>query len=123
MYWVLKFYQNYAVFKGRSSRQEFIYFTLFIIIIQIIFLTIDIIMGWDSPAHLEGFYYYPSFEISRLVLALPAFGVIVRRLHDINKSGWWSLLVFTFIGLIPIMCWGFFKVGDNNINQYGNPPL
>jgi len=35
-----------------------------------------------------------------LALALPSLAVGARRLHDINKSGWWQLLY-----LIPVIGW------------------
>ena len=44
--------------------------------------------------------------------------VSVRRLHDINKSGWWLLLSITIIGLIPLLYWAC-KKGDDDGNKYG----
>jgi uncharacterized membrane protein YhaH (DUF805 family) len=47
---------------------------------------------------------------------------LVRRLHDINKSGW-----YYFIALIPIagaiilLVW-LFKEGDKGSNEYGDDP-
>ena len=47
--------------------------------------------------------------------------VIVRRLHDLNKSGWLSLLAFvplagSILGVILL-----FKPGNRGTNQYGAP--
>tara|TARA_Y100000588_G_scaffold363279_1_gene425802 strand:- start:823 stop:975 length:153 start_codon:yes stop_codon:yes gene_type:complete len=43
-------------------------------------------------------------------------------LHDIGKSGWWVLINFTIIGIIPFLFW-MVKKGDTNSNQYGDDPL
>ncbi|WP_173911782.1 DUF805 domain-containing protein [Acinetobacter sp. Marseille-Q1618] len=57
-----------------------------------------------------------------LVLSLyPAFVFVIRRLHDLNQSGWWSILIFvpvlSFILYLYLM---FFK-GDEKRNSYGHP--
>jgi uncharacterized membrane protein YhaH (DUF805 family) len=40
-----------------------------------------------------------------LIFLLPTLAVGSRRLHDIGKSGWWQLLIFTLIGIIPLIIW------------------
>ena len=40
-----------------------------------------------------------------LVLLLPNLSSGCRRLHDIGKSGWWMLIAFTIIGIIPLIIW------------------
>jgi uncharacterized membrane protein YhaH (DUF805 family) len=52
-----------------------------------------------------------------LALAIPALSSAVRRMHDTNRSGWWLLLVFTIIGVIPIVIW-LASEGKNENNQY-----
>ena len=106
---IIKCLKQYAVFKGTAKRREFAYFILFVMLIQIICLSIDIYYGLGRPNIVEGLLWYPFFEISRIVLLLPSLGVTIRRLIDINKSGWWVLLVFTFIGLIPLLYWCLLK--------------
>ena len=58
-------------------------------------------------------------EITRGILILPNTSLIIRRLHDINKSGWWMLLFFTIVGIIPMLYWLYFKEGDQSENNYG----
>ena len=86
------------------------------------FLTIDLLIGWKFQNIIDGIPWYPLFEISRLLTTLPAFAVGVRRLHDLNKSGWWILLIFTGIGIIPIVYWCCFLNSDKDDNQYGLSP-
>ena len=57
--------------------------------------------------------------IASLALAPVGFGVTARRLHDINITGWASLILFVpFVGLLAVLylCW---KEGDKAVNQFG----
>ena len=58
----------------------------------------------------------------RIILFFPNISLGIRRLHDINKSGWWVLLSFTIIGIIPLFYWFYFVHGDKEPNQYGDAP-
>jgi uncharacterized membrane protein YhaH (DUF805 family) len=53
----------------------------------------------------------------RPLTLLPSLAAISRRLHDINRSGWWCLMCFTplVIILIVFLC----KKGDESENQFG----
>ena len=122
MKWITKCFKNYAVFNGRAGRDECTYFFLFVAFVQVFFLTIDLLIGWKFQNIIDGIPWYPLFEISRLLTVLLTFAVGVRRLHDLNKSGWWILLIFTGIGIIPIVYWCCFLNGDEDDNQYGLTP-
>ena len=43
--------------------------------------------------------------IMAALVIIPVIAVMVRRLHDHGKSGWWLLAGFTGIGLLPIIYW------------------
>ena len=78
---------KYANFKGRASRSEFWFFYLFILIgyaISFIFITISLN------------FFFIVFGIFVLGVVIPSFAVAVRRLHDVNKSGWFVLLPLPF---------------------------
>jgi len=118
MEWFIKCIKNYAVFKGRAVRPEFWYFALASAIIQISLSIIDIIIGWELGI-IDGIQTLPLFETSRLLLLVPSISVTVRRLHDINKNGWWSLLWgLPVIGWVILILW-LCKKGDEGENQYG----
>jgi len=118
MKWFIKCIKNYAVFKGRAVRPEFWYFALASAIIQIFLLIIDIIIGWEVGI-IDGIKTLPLFETSRLFLLVPSISVTVRRLHDINKNGWWSLLWgLPVIGWVILILWLCIK-GDEGENKYG----
>ena len=78
---------KYANFKGRASRSEFWFFYLFLVIgyaisISTMFISIKLFIG--------------TISIFALAMIIPSIAVTVRRLHDINKSGWFILLPLPF---------------------------
>jgi uncharacterized membrane protein YhaH (DUF805 family) len=58
----------------------------------------------------------------QLFFSIAGISVIVRRLHDINKSGWWMLIVFTIVGMIVLLFWEC-QQGDEGENRFGPNPL
>ena len=112
MNWYLAVIKQYAVFSGRSRRQEYWMFTLINIIISIELSFIDGAVG--TAGVLQGIY--------GLALLLPSIGVTIRRLHDTGHSAWWI-----FIGVVPIigaiiMIIFLVKDSDPGENRYGPNP-
>ena len=105
---VNRFFKNYINFEGRSNRGEYWKAILAYIIAYIVGMAIDAVIG---------------FPILSTIVSLgclgPGISVAVRRLHDINKSGWWYLLVFVpLIGFIVLIVW-FAKKPDPAPNRFG----
>jgi uncharacterized membrane protein YhaH (DUF805 family) len=117
-YWILKSLKDFIKFNGRSCRTESRYFLIFNIIIGLTAGLIDMIMGFTIEI-IPGIPTLILLEITRGILILPNVSLVIRRLHDINKSGWWMLLFFTIVGLIPMFYWLYFKEGDQSDNNYG----
>ena len=109
-------FTKYFTFKGRAKRQEFWWFFLFTILIgQItsIASSLQILTNQGSKELIEAIDLMFNFAI----FGIPSIAVGCRRLHDIGKSGWWQLLTFTVIGLIPLFIW-FATDSDKNENSY-----
>jgi uncharacterized membrane protein YhaH (DUF805 family) len=117
MRWYIEALKKYAVFGGRARRKEYWYFILFYLIITIVLAVIDGMIGTynykDNLGLLSGIYLF--------AFLIPYIAVSVRRLHDIDRSGWWLLL-----GLIPVanIVILFFMCTDGTpgANQYGANP-
>ena len=62
----------------------------------------------------------PSNIIFNVITFLPYIAVGARRLHDINRSGWWQLIILTVIGIILLIIW-WATVGENKKNVHGSP--
>ncbi|PIT60489.1 hypothetical protein BHC47_01090 [Snodgrassella alvi] len=107
---------DYFKFQGRARRKEYWMFTLFSFIIYMI-LSIIFENIMSSPAG-----YTITSTIYSLAIFIPSFSVTVRRLHDTNRSGWWSLLAF--IPVIGILILLIFMLLDStpSDNNYGENP-
>jgi uncharacterized membrane protein YhaH (DUF805 family) len=108
----LSFLYKYAEFTGRSSRSEYWYAILFCALVG---------FGTGFFEALLGLSTSMSF-IFQLVFLVPSFAIVTRRLHDIGKSGWWYLIIFTGLGAFLVLYW-ICCAGDEGDNQYGPNPL
>ncbi len=111
--------KNYANFEGRARRKEY---WSFILVYMMIYLPLYIFTIVSMASE------NPGFGIAGILLVIFALGmfipnlaVAVRRLHDVNKSGW-----FILIGLIPLvglyLLVLMFTEGTNGPNEYGKDP-
>ena len=91
-------FQRYFDFSGRSSRSEYWWWILFSFIAGLI-------------------------PFVGLVLLIPNIAIGVRRLHDINKTGWWILFAVLFFWLlfIPVLLLLYWatRPSDQRDNKYG----
>ena len=95
--------RQYATFTGRASRPEFWWFMLFCVLASIVASAID--------ARLNA--------VVTIALLLPAIAVTARRLHDIDKSGWWQLVnLVPFVGWIIVLYW-YVQPSQPAANRFG----
>ena len=129
-------FKKYFDFKGRASRSEYWYFILF----TFLGYGAGFLLGLIAPALLW------LLGIFVLAILIPVITVAARRLHDINKSGWYQVLplppgiietifamnrnevgeiIFLIIGLVAyiyliiLLC----TAGDSKKNRFGKNPL
>lgn len=106
---------KYMDFNGRAPRSEYWYFGL---AYTIVYIMVSIVGGLISQM--------ASIVLTSLMclgVLLPALAVGVRRLHDVNKSGWWLLIaLIPLIGSL-ILLYFFVQKGTDGPNQYGADPL
>lgn len=108
MQWYLKVLSNYATFTGRARRKEYWMFALVSTAISIALVVVgNILFGEEKGDSLSNLY--------SLAVIVPYIAVGIRRMHDINRSGWWILLPFVNL---YFLCCDTIK-GDN---QYGQDP-
>lgn len=117
MDWYLKVLKNYVGFAGRARRKEYWMFTLFSLIVAVVLAIIDGMGGFmtESGMGMLGLLY-------SLAVLLPSIAVSVRRLHDIDKSGWWLLLILIpLIGAIVLLVFAVME-GTRGDNRFGPDP-
>ena len=130
-------FSKYATFSGRAQRAEFWYFALFILLGAIALSFVDsavfgprevlAMSGADSFENGMSFNMswqpQPITGIFMLATLLPNISVMVRRLHDTNRSGWWYwIALIPMIGFIVLLVFAVSK-GTDGDNDYGPDPL
>jgi uncharacterized membrane protein YhaH (DUF805 family) len=104
-------FNKYVTFSGRAARSEYWYWTLFAIIADIVAAIVNAFVALG----------FVGLVVS-LALLLPSIAVAIRRLHDLDRTGWWLLLAFTGIGAIVLLVWDCMK-GTTGSNRFGADPL
>jgi uncharacterized membrane protein YhaH (DUF805 family) len=107
-------FNRYVQFSGRAPRAEYWYFVLFMALI-------GFGAGLVDAVWLNGRQIFST--IVDLAIFLPALSVYVRRLHDLDRSGWcyWLVLV-PVIGWVILFIW-IVSRGTRGANRFGPDPL
>jgi uncharacterized membrane protein YhaH (DUF805 family)/phage shock protein PspC (stress-responsive transcriptional regulator) len=93
MKWYLKVLRQYADFSGRARRKEYWMFVLFNCIFA------GLVTGIDTVLMINGIARFPVCSLTYpMAMIMPSLAVVVRRLHDTGRSGWWVLIT-----LIPLI--------------------
>ena len=118
MSYYLEALKKYAVFSGRSRRAEYWYFVLFNIIVGVVLALIDGLIGTTTGVANVGILS----GIYGLAILIPSLAVTVRRLHDIDRTGWWIFInLIPLIGPIVLLVFAV-TPGTPGNNQYGPNP-
>ncbi|MGN6100342.1 MAG: DUF805 domain-containing protein [Devosia sp.] len=109
---------RYFEMSGRSSRRQFWLYQLVLLVIYAVGLYAD----WRTtgiPPNPQRHGFFAAFVL--IFHAVPSMTLTVRRLHDIDKSGWafWVLLI-PVAGLIAMIVWCA-RASTTGANQYGEP--
>lgn len=109
----MKMIANFADFQGRTSREDYWWATLGCFLLGLVFGFIGGLLGTIGSI-LAG--------LVSLALFVPELAMSVRRLHDINKSGFCLLFgLIPLVGGIILLIWAI-KEGDADANNYGPNP-
>ena len=125
---VKQYFIRWNDFNTRSSRSEYWWATLFATFAPSLFgFAVGFFIGFT--------FSYAGFseDVTMTIVGIAAFAMqiffiiastalVVRRLHDVDKSGWWYLIIFTIIGMIPLLIW-FCTKGSEGSNRFGQDPL
>ena len=101
--------RKYSDFRGRASLSEFWWYFLFYGLLGAGIAILGPTLGIGVKLILK---------LAHLILSMPYLSVMTRRLHDVNRSGWWLLIGVTIIGMIPLLYW-LSESGDAQANKYG----
>ena len=111
-YYILAF-QKYGQFNGRATRNEYWWFYLVNIAVTLLLTIIDSVFSIPLTL-LSTIYLFASI--------IPSLSIQVRRLHDVDKSGWYMLLNFVIIiGWIWLLVLNILDSTPGD-NKYGQNP-
>tara|TARA_B100000768_G_scaffold172723_1_gene181259 strand:+ start:397 stop:786 length:390 start_codon:yes stop_codon:yes gene_type:complete len=113
---------KYSNFNGRARRKEYWMWTLSVTIVFIFAMILDNLLGLNFELMGQDLGYGWIYLIAGIAHLIPGLAVVVRRLHDVGKSGW-----FYFIVLIPIIgiLWMLILLcsdGKKEDNKWGRNP-
>lgn len=126
MNYYLHVLQNFKNFSGRARRKEYWMYTLIYMPILFLAMFADNALGTTFQMDVMGqsvdIGYGWIYVIVALLHFLPSLSVVVRRLHDVGKSGWFYLIIL--IPLIGIIWMLVLLVSNGNVgeNKYGADP-
>ena len=113
---------KYADFNGRARRKEYWMWTLYYTVILLFAIILDNALGLNFELLGQNLGYgwlYVTIGITHLI---PGLGIVVRRLHDVGKSGWFYLIILIpligFIWIIVLFC----TEGVKEDNKWGSNP-
>jgi uncharacterized membrane protein YhaH (DUF805 family) len=108
---------RYASFGGRARRSEYWYFTLVHLLVILLAMVVSYLAMLANPALAIILYSIVFYGTLSTHLALS-----VRRLHDVNRSGWWYLLgIVPLLGALVLLVW-FCTDGTRGPNRFGADP-
>jgi uncharacterized membrane protein YhaH (DUF805 family) len=113
-------FQNCFDFKGRSTRSEYWWWVLFAVLGNVLLTIVDTVVSTVGVQAWTGLLS----NLFSLVIFVPGLALGARRLHDINRTGWWQLMwlaFFIFIPILILMCWAI-RQGQEGLNRYGPDP-
>jgi uncharacterized membrane protein YhaH (DUF805 family) len=113
---------KYADFNGRARRKEYWMWTLYYTIVLLFAMVLDNVLGLNFELFGQDLGYgwlYVTIGITHLI---PGLGIVVRRLHDVGKSGWFYLIILIpligFIWILVLFC----TEGVKEDNKWGSNP-
>lgn len=118
--------EKYASFQGRAKRAEFWYFCLFECLVSFAAAIVGAIIGslFSGDDMMVGIAAgaigaYVLVILVGLAFICPGISVIVRRLHDTGRSGWWYwICLVPYVGSIVLFVFELLSSQEHD-NEYG----
>lgn len=119
--WMIEPLRKYATFGGRARRKEYWWFSLFETLVMLPLIIGDAVIF--GPESLARYGLGPLTAIGLLGLFVPSVAVLIRRLQDSDRSGYWFLIAFLpYIGglILLFLC---ILPGTDGENRFGPDPI
>lgn len=99
------FFTRYVDFQGRSQRSEYWWATLFNVVVMALLFGLGFGLGGNfdtGDINPLGMIFFGLGGLYALGIIIPSIALQVRRLHDINQTGWIALGLYIG-GMLPII--------------------
>ena len=125
----LRMIQQFAVFTGRADRTEYWWAVgmhcLVTVVLRYIISLLSVFQtlldGSGIGIRLFSMLLSTLLTLYSLAVIIPFSALTARRLHDTNRSGWWSLISGTGVGTIVLLIW-LCQKGTDDTNLFGSDP-
>jgi len=114
------FFRSFFSFKGRNNRKEYIARSL--LEIFSFFLMLYTVYNSSETDNVYYDIYLIGLFLFCCVMYFQSIPLNARRLHDLNASGWWQLIILAPFGQL-LFIYLAFKKGTPGPNKYGEPPI
>ena len=108
--------RKYASFRGRARRSEYWWFVLFYLICLAVTFAVAMAV-WENNHEASVLIFFLMF----FILTIPRISALVRRLHDMDCSGWWYWITLIPFGGIVLLVWSCME-GTDGENRFGADP-
>jgi uncharacterized membrane protein YhaH (DUF805 family) len=113
---------KYADFNGRARRKEYWMWTLYYTIVLLFAMVLDNVLGLNFELFGQDLGYGWLYVTVAITHFIPGLGIVIRRLHDVGKSGWFYLIILIpligFIWILVLFC----TDGVKEDNKWGSNP-
>ena len=114
------YFLRWKDFQGRSSRSEYWWAVLSVTLISAL---LGFIVGFfGAMAGLSMITTQLLLVPIQIFLTIASFALVIRRLHDTDRSGWWYFIFLTVIGILVLIIW-YCQKGTDGENRFGKDPL
>ncbi|MDC0131867.1 DUF805 domain-containing protein [Alphaproteobacteria bacterium] len=111
--------KKYENFSDRARRKDYWLFQLTLFIAFVVALIVDTSLGFQGGYTNTG----PATIVLYIAIIPPAMAVAVRRLHDIDRTGWWLLFsAIPLVGIIVLLVFHCLR-GTKGPNRFGPDPI
>lgn len=124
------FVTKYADFKGRARRSEYwwaqlgwsiAYFVVYTPLFVVLISSPTDANGQVESFPVVGWAFVAVVFVFVLASIVPLLAVLVRRLHDTGRSGWWYFISLVPFGSIVLLIFALME-GERVTNQWGPDP-
>lgn len=122
----ISMWKNFGNFSGRTRRRDFwLALVMNMIIVGVLYAILASgIATMVVTGQMSGLAKIATalLSIYGLAVFIPSLSLIVRRLHDTDKAGWWFLIAFVpFVGGIALLVFYCIE-GTSGANRFGEDP-